>query len=334
LPNTASGLWYPDSSHDVNISAIVQQAQESVDTVMATQRPTIQDGAMDIKSFMVTQRVAGGANMSVDVASDYGAGAQAGAYVRDSSGRFVFVPKTVALTNLAIASNASGNPRIDSVALSSSGTIAVYPGTPTAGATISNASTHGGAILPSGVLRLAEILVASGAATITNSVIRDRRTFARGAYRRVFRNQNAAAGFDYTTATGVFALIDSVNLAPRIECSGVPLRVTLVGTLSHSTTADGLFSPQVDGVGVNGMPSVGASTAGGQAVGFNSAAAVNRAVTLTWEFTPGAGSFIIAPAWASTAGTLTINAKTSRPLLWIIEEILRPDADNNTFTTG
>lgn len=134
----------------------------------------MQEGIVNKGDLAVSQRGAG-ANMSVDVAAgeswvDGDSAADQGYYhvVND------------AVVNVAIANNASGNPRIDTLVLkvndsadAGSGTdipaLEIVQGTPTAAATLAN--LNGIAALPNTALRLAYILVANGAVKIENAQI-------------------------------------------------------------------------------------------------------------------------------------------------------------------
>ena len=87
---------------------------------------------------------------------------------------------------VTVAANVSGNPRIDQIVLTLSAfgtggaTVSVLQGTPTGGATLANRA--GAAALPSGVMRLADVLMPNGFGGPFGATgyIRDRRAFARG----------------------------------------------------------------------------------------------------------------------------------------------------------
>jgi hypothetical protein len=144
----------------------------------------LQNGVIDDSAY-VQERSAGGANMSVDVATNVGWGAVVAKF---------WVPSTT-LQNVAIPSNGTGNPRVDRIVLGISGVATRIAGTPMFGATLNNQS---GAGSTAGNLHLADVLIPPGATSITNSMIRDRRRWARGASVTITRNQNAS-GTDDTT---------------------------------------------------------------------------------------------------------------------------------------
>lgn len=134
----------------------------------------MQEGIVQAGDFKVSQRGAG-ANMSVDVAA--GESWVDGDAAVDQGFYHVVNDATV---NVAIANNASGNPRIDTIILkvndsadAGSGTdipaLEVVQGTPTAAATLAN--LNGIAALPATALRLAYVLVANGAVKIENAQI-------------------------------------------------------------------------------------------------------------------------------------------------------------------
>lgn len=304
--------------------------------------PGLQEGVLSSGSYMVTQRGAG-ANLSVDIAASTGDGALVQGDAVTAQGLYLVAPHS-AVINETITTAHATLPRIDQVVLeikdtqhdASGSNLAqtrVVAGTATGGATLDNRT--GAAALPSSAVLLADVLVAATDTAISNAEIRDRRPWARGANFRIVRNQNAAAGNDYTTTAAAIALVDGTNLAPRIECSGAPVRVTLAATWSHSAGTGSLlyFSPLVDSAGVNGMASVG---------GSGSAASITAQATGTlanlglfqWEFTPAAGSHVIAPGFGTSAATLSLLCRTAQPLVWKVEELVQQDAKNNSTTTG
>lgn len=220
------------------------------------------------------------------------------------------------------------NPRIDQIVLkiedsgdlgsaADQATIVVVAGTATSGATLDN--RNGAAALPSNCLRLADVLIPATATAVLAANVRDRRPWARGAYRRIARTANAAAGSDYTTTATSAAQIDGTNLAPRIECSGAPLRVALVGGWTHGTTG-GLarFQLRVDA----------AQSEGQAASDTNVSLGNDQSTGASWDFVPTAGSHVLSPYYWTGAGTLTLRAQAGQALELIIEELARPNADN------
>src|SRR5512147_1211922 len=140
------------------------------------------EGVMGQSDFRVAQRGAG-ANMSVDIAA--GSAVVRGDTIARQGFYHVVNDATI---NAAITSNSSGNPRVDRVTLqcsdstdSGSGTdisvINVLAGTPVGGATLDN--LNGAQNIPNNQLHLADVVVANGAASITDANIRSRRTFAK-----------------------------------------------------------------------------------------------------------------------------------------------------------
>jgi hypothetical protein len=274
----------------------------------------LQAGVMAAGSHAVSQRAAG-SNMSVDVAaSTIDAASGLAAYVAGGSvtGQGLYaIPGHTGVINETISAAHASLPRVDQVILEvldddhdSSGSnlarVRVLTGAATSGASLDNRS--GAASLPSSALRLADVLVAANATSISNGSIRDRRRWARGAYARIVRSSNASATNDYTrTASSVLALIDGTNLAPRVECSGAPMRATLTGSFVSSTAGSLLLAPQIDGVGIDGMGDVGEDVSAGISAFREIFAGTSdeRIISLTWEFVPSAGSHVIAPAWAS-----------------------------------
>lgn len=297
--------------------------------------PGLQEGVMGVASYEVTQRGAG-ANMSVDIAAStadaLGSGVAALIQGDAVTAQGLYpVPPHSAVINETVSAAHATLPRVDAVILelqdtthdASGGNLArtrVVAGTATAGATLDNArdGSHGGAAIPSSALHLADILVGAAATSITNAVIRDRRKWARGAFRQITRS----AG-NYTETTGVLVEIDTTNLKPRIECSGVPVRVMLSCVIGHSAAVVPAFDLFMDGATVNG-PRLQTMSASG-----------NVALTIGWVVVPSAGSHRFSPAFQRGAsGTLTAFANTNQLLYFTVEEIVRQDAANNATTTG
>jgi hypothetical protein len=175
---------------------------------------------------------------------------------------------------------------------------------------------------------LADVLVAATDTAISNSEIRDRRPWARGAFVHIPRLLNAAAGTDYTTTSTSRVLIDSTNLNPRIECTGNPIRMRLTGQGSNSTgTTSSIFlAPFLDSAAISSFTDMFplVSPAAGQAQNFS----------VEYTFQPAAGSHRLGWAWRVNAGTGTISASTSVPLVMTVEEIVRQTVPNNNTTSG
>jgi hypothetical protein len=279
--------------------------------------------------FMVTQRAAG-ANLSVD--SNMPAGGFAYVQGDTISGQGLYcVPVHSANINEPVAPADLTNPRVDQVILevqdnvldSSGGNqarIRVLTGTPTGGATLTNRS--GATALPGNALLLADVLVAANATTVPNSAIRDRRKWARGAFGRQLLTSGTV-----TNATTTLAII-SASLLARVECSGAPLRVSLLATATNSTGGGVVTGCQLDGANIDSL--VDLATAGG--VG----SAAWSAASFAYTTIPAAGSHILQPTFAGfTAGTASLLASSTSPIVFTIEEVLKTNAVNsNGVTTG
>lgn len=265
----------------------------------------LQEGAVDTPAFRASQRAAGGANMSLDFAAG-------GAWVRgdDTARQGFYHAYNDAILNVAVPPNASGSPRFDQAILRAydssiaGGTdgiaVEVLAGAPNGSTNIDN--RLGAVALPNGAMRLAEWVTPNGAAAITDALLRDRRTYADGARFRFDRT----AG-DYTTASLSMAALDAVNMAARFECSGRPIEMVLVGDVFISAAAASvLFEPRVDGAAL----SPGAYRARKfQDVSTNIA---DDGVLLSVEFTPAAGTHLLAPFWAvGGAYTATLKGDTT-----------------------
>jgi hypothetical protein len=225
-----------------------------------------------------------------------------------------------------IPANASTNPRLDAVvlhvfdhSLDSSGRRAwvreYVPGTATGGAAL------GGTLpsLPTNSLLTAEVLVpANNPATIPSGNIRDRRPWARGALRAITRTGGA-----YSTTSTTPVPIDATNLSPRIECSGGPIRFSLSGLAAVSANPGlGFLAMNMDGGPINGVTDLGRpqeAFASGVAGGFS----------WTYVATPTAGSHGFAPTFYAASGqTVTLAASAAQPLTFVVDELVRVNADN------
>lgn len=285
------------------------------------------------QDFMAQQRIAG-ANMSVDITMPTGGFAYVQGDTITGQGLYC-VPVHSANINEIIGTADPTNPRIDQIILevqdnvldASGGNLArtrVVAGTATGGANLTNRT--GAAALPGSALLLADVLVGAAAASITNSVIRDRRKWARGAYSRTFRT----GGANLTTTSASMAEVDATNLKPRLECSGAPLRVLLMCSIQHSI-ANGLM---LLGLAQDGTLFDSSTTAEWQLQGTNSAGGTIFTVT-EWHTVPSAGSHQISPQFAIvTAGTMTIFQSTGSPATFVVQEMVQQNTANNTVTTG
>lgn len=287
----------------------------------------IQAGVWDATDYKVVQRALG-ATMSVDVGAGF-----ALVPANQSGNNGLYHVENDAMVNVPISAAHATLPRVDQVVLTVNDSVhggastdtpvlTTLDGTPTSGATIDN---RNGAVatLPAGTLRIADVFVGNAVTSITTANIRDRRPWARGAYRRIARSANAAGTNDYTIATGAaLVLLDATNLQPRIECSGAPLRASFRGRISLSAISTVLGSMAVDGVPVDsstaqGIYSGGTPTAGAEPPGHWS-----------WDFTPAAGSHLIGPMMRSTAAGALVFCRSDMACQFVVEEIVRPNADN------
>lgn len=290
-----------------------------------------QAGRLDAGDLKVTS----GAGLSVDVAAGVvfmpapSALADLGLY----RGRNDAAKNSAAFATGGIQPNATGNPRIDQVIArvydsnyDGSGLklwrLEMLTGVATAAATLDNRL---GAIaaLPAGSVRVADLLIAAGAASVPAGNIRDRLTWARGAFRRILRNANAAAGSDYTIASATYTDLDATNLTSRLECSGVPLELSLLGRGFNGSGSAALGTRFViDGAVIDG---------GQENIGFIADANPGHQFPLNMIYpaVPAAGSHIIKPQANASTGTITVYARAADPLVFLLEEIVRPNADNS-----
>lgn len=299
---------------------------------------TLQEGVLGAGDFKATPAAAGGNRVDVAaglalVKGDSGLpalGLSQGLYLQPNDG---LIPNAVTFDP------GGAQPRLDQVVLEvndstdlatagSAPRIYVLKGAEVAGTTLDNAYTNGSAAaLPANTIRLADRLAPAGTNTLVATDLRDRRKWARGAFRRIIRNANGAGTSNYTYSSGSLGAVDAVNLAPRIECSGVPLKVTLDGVTFHSAAA----ALDYLGVLIDGQGADGAGTSqfpwGQQETA--SASNVHRR-HVEDHTTPAAGSRVITAVMAlNTGGTMTISASATSPFKMVVSEDLRSSADNN-----
>lgn len=223
-------------------------------------------------------------------------------------------PGSTVMGSIPLAS--ASNFRLDQIVMDTAGAISRLQGTQ--GTTVTLANRTGAAALGTNML-LHDVLVTATGVTAAN--VRDRRPWARGAYVRILRNSA-----NYTSTSATLAAIDATNLAPRIECTGVPLRISLQVNVFHSVAnAFAQIAPAMDGTLVDG------SAAGRWQFYIGPTATTGSWKTLTWTVVPAAGSHVFAPQFALvTAGTVTLFAAATTPLLYTVEELVRQNSSNGT----
>jgi hypothetical protein len=281
----------------------------------------LQEGVVEAGAFEVTERGAG-ANMSVDIAADVGF-----AYVQGDSitaqGLYC-VPPHSATINETITTADSSNPRVDQVILeirdnthdASGGNearIRVVAGTPTSGATLNNRS--GAAVKPGSAIVLADVLVPASDTSISNSQIRDRRPWARGAFSAMSTTTS------YTATTQ--AALDTTNLQRRLEISSGLVRVSL-GALFAPPAAECRAYCWMDGSLLSGTPT------GGMAMFYTGGSSTDQAISSGERVVAVAsGSHLFTMAASGNSGTNNITSP-----FFVVEEIVRENAANNPTTTG
>lgn len=204
----------------------------------------------DAEPFAVKQTAAG-ANMALEVSPGI-------AWVANSTAlQGVYrVANDATMATPTFASNSSGNPRLDKVVLTvrddidggatagqKDAIIQIIQGTPTSGATWYNQT--GAGTVPNHSLLLADVLVSSGAASITTSMIMDRRPWAHGHFsKRTASTAGATATFTTTTAAGVYDTL----LVRRVEWGRWPDQIYARGRTT--ITGEALFPASAAGLGL------------------------------------------------------------------------------------
>ena len=279
----------------------------------------LQEGVYDAGDFKVTQRGAG-ANMSVDVAAG-------GAWVQgdDTARQGFYHLVNDATVNVAVSAAHATLPRLDQVVAriydasvaggSNTPAIEVIAGTPTSGATLANRT--GAAALPNGAVRLADVIVAAADTSITTGEIQDRRPWARGGFKIVEK-----ADGDFSTTNGTNTAV--TGLICTMECSGAPVRVTVsaLGRNSGGATGEIWVGLKLDGAdlgsNIYGLGGLVGDRMG--QVGF---------VTVLAGLAAGRHTFQPGTRIAGgTGGTAVLLASSTFPARLLVEELVRPNADN------
>lgn len=281
-----------------------------------------QAGVFGATDWKVSELDAGPA-MSVKVRADQGCARVDGGSVT-AQGGYVVAPHSAAVELTVPASDVT-NPRVDRLVLQvrdgahdGSGAydarLRVLAGAPTVGATLDNAAgTTSRAALPTGSVLLAEWVTGANVSSIGNGVIRDRRPWARGAFTRIARGSA-----DYVVTNTAYALLDAANLQPRIECSGVPLKVSLHASQDSPSTGAGYMSLRVDGMQEHEV----------QTALNNSALGAPLAAKA--PLLPAPGSHLIAPYVRSSNGAgWRVRSDSDTQLYFVVEEIVRQNASND-----
>lgn len=196
----------------------------------------------------------------------------------------------------------------------------VLAGTATAGATLDN--RNGAAVLPSSACRLLDFLTPAAFAGpyVAATHFRDRRPWARGAFRRIAQ----VSGTDYTTASTSWVELDSANTACRIECSGAPLLIKFFAErVQHSGAAGTIeLAPRAGTLG-------GSQIFGTEGALHNTAAATYATwCDLEWIDVPGPGSQLFSIYWKTSGATATIQRGTDYAVFFAVQELIRQNASN------
>lgn len=278
----------------------------------------IQPGVWDANDYKVVQRGAG-ANMTVDVGAGF-----ALAPANDPGNAGLYHVQNDAVVNVGPFSAAHATlPRVDRVVLtvndsidggdaSDAGVLQIIAGTATSGATLDNL-TGATALTSNSSLLLADVLIPAASSSVVTANIRDRRSWARGASKLM-----ATVGATQTVSTGSNQTL--TDLTHRLEFTGVPVQAVLSIDMEHAT-ANGASSITL---------SRNASNITSQSTRFP-VAGQNVSYLYVWNFTPAAGTALMALNVANAAGASTLSIRRDvRPYQLSVNEIIRPDANNGT----
>lgn len=286
-----------------------------------------QEGVIGTGMFKVTAAAAGG--MRVDVAAGVAAvkGDSGIAALGLTQGLFLVVNDAAIANAVTVAASHATLPRVDQIilrvkdssdlgTLGDVATLEVLTGTPTSGATEDN--RLGAVALPNDCLRLADMLIPAASVAVLAGNVRDRRLWARGFRCRIQRGVNVT----YSTTSTTYVLIDAaVSLRAELP-AGHGIRLSLMGTGAWASGAGASAALLLD-FNVDGAQILGA--AGGMFLGTPA----NNLVQQEAEPVPGAGSHIIYPTYAASAGaTVRIDDTTANPLVFTAVEDLRSSGHN------
>jgi hypothetical protein len=236
-------------------------------------------------------------------------------YVRNVSGILVrTTPISTVLSGIPAAS--ASNFRLDQIVEDSAGVVTRLAGTQGTTVTIDNRT--GAAAIPSGSQLLHDLLANSTG--IHTADTRDRRPWARGAFRRLLRTSG-----DVTNGATTYTHVDATNLNPRVECLGNPMRVTLVASGLTDTAGPVIqVVPFVDGTQPDGLTTVAGPI-------YTNTPAANYAMNISFAYTavPAAGSHQFGIGFRQLGGGVAkVLANATQPLLFTVEELVRQDASN------
>lgn len=298
--------------------AFLEGAQEGVVAITTAEA----DG------WMCVQRSAG-ANNQVEIKANVACARVQGDSVTQQ-GLYTVAPHSAVILETITAADAT-NPRIDQVILevldnvhdasgSSLARVRVLAGLATAAADLTN--RLGAAALPGNALRLADLLIPAntgGTVTLSNTSIRDRRPWARGAYKSYAET---------VTRTTTVSVAEITATRSRVECSGVPVSLTFTSTLEHNTaggyTTAALY---VDGALVGGLTNLIRTR--------HTSAAHPQSVAVVVVYAPAAGSHMFGFGIGTNVGTTTmLPLGTTEQTTLVIEEVVRQQVANNSVTSG
>lgn len=151
------------------------------------------------------------------------------------------------------------DPSYDPTLVTSVPTLEIVQGTPTPGATLNNRS-GAAATLPPNSLRLADILVPNGSATLSATAIRDRRTFSRGCFKQIIstagENTNTSATPGFMSSFQARCEISGDNpvefsLTAQSYTSSASLNTMLRAGVAYLSSVDGFTTNYVGGTQLN-----------------------------------------------------------------------------------
>lgn len=285
----------------------------------------VQEGVLGATDLKISQH-AGSANMSVDAAAGF-----ALVLGDDPGNGGLYHIQNDAVVNVTGFSSAHASlPRIDQVYLQIKDTthggdssdvpaFGIATGSATSGATLDN-RTGAAATIPTGSIRLCDILIPAASSSITTANIRDRRPWGLGAFYSAYDSTASYSNTSLYVTSGYFPV---PALQFRIECSGVPVQVSFEQHGSYVYLAGGPTYDVFSGFYADGSALF--ETARIRDTTTNTA----QQAPFFWNYiwTPTAGSHLVAPFFRSD--NASVASQVQGGFRFTVRELPIPFANNS-----
>lgn len=331
MPITPNGLHYPAGADSPDVPRDINLLATDTDRFLEGLGDTLQEGV--IAGGVISRPASGTIRITAGSAWINGDGTNPGSGGVLSKRYYVTWPQTDLAPPSATGANFRGHRVTIPVPAGGHGTSApvLRSGVDDVSVNLDTMNATGAVggvpAIPAGELQVGVAITDSGGVPSTG--FRDRRPWARGAQRIIKRTTNAAGGSDYSFSNTVYnGTLDAVNLYPRIECSGAPLRIKMMGIYSLQASAvNGSIpiAPWIDGAVADGITDLSLDQK------FNTAT-LNFAFAVEYVFDMVARPGTHRVGFAFRRGTNVtgsdVMARAAYPLQFFVQELLGPNADN------